>query len=882
MCVAGMRPGAQQPAITPRFDLLQSMTLTRSVTTNAFFDVMGRRSAAFGYEGRDLEAWIYPLKVLDRFQLSFRLEGYSLAVPVTDLPGTIEVTPEATIFTATHAAFTLRQIVFAPIDEPALVILLDIDTTLPMTVIGSFRPALRPMWPATAPTPNVGWDAAARTYELTEESGRFAAIVGVPGGVDQSVMPYQEEPRDVPFEFAVEVIPERARREFFPIVVTGAMDTPSTERGGSRAAARAAYARVLDRIAPLYLQTAQHYRTVLAGGVSVRTPEPRLDRAFDWARVGMDKGFATNPTLGTGLVAGFRTSGNSERPGFAWFFGRDALWTSFALTASGRVADAHTALAFLATHQRADGKIPHEISQSAMLVPWFTEFPYAWASADATPLYVIAHADAWRAGGDRAFLEQHWPSIVKAYNFSAGTDADGNRLIENTEVGHGWVEGGALYPPHEEIYLQGVWIEASRSFAEMAATMRDEPEAARGRDNAERTRKAVEATYWLGDRAHYAFATAQPRKEPPVAEPGPARERRQRRLNELADAPLVDEDTVLPAVPMWWRALDPARADAQVDRLGSGAMATDWGHRILSDRSGLYDPLSYHYGSVWPLFTGWASMAAYRYGRPHVGYQGLLASALLTDQGALGYVTELLSGDFNAAFGRSSHHQVWSEAMVVTPLVRGLLGIEPLDGAGRVRIAPQLPADWHRVLTRGVLAYGQRLDVEITRGAGVLTVGVTPAGPGALSLVIAPALPLDAQVDSVRINGRPARVALQRMGDVQFAEVIVAEAKPEKMVAEFRYRGGSDVYVHTPVPAPGARSEGIRILRSRADARALRLTVEGVNGRTYDLFLRTPRQAGAVEGAALVPQPGGDPIVRVTFEGPAGEYSRREVVVGLR
>ena len=115
--------------------------------------------------------------------------------------------------------------------------------------------------------------------------------------------------------------------------------------------------------------------------------------------------------------------------------------------------------------------------------------------------------------------------------------------------------------------------------------------------------------------------------------------------NALANGARVDEDTVLPAVPMWWRTLDPARADAELDRLGSASMATDWGHRILSERSELYDPLSYHYGSVWPLFTGWASMAAYRYGRPHVGYQALMANALLTESGTLGYVTELLSGD---------------------------------------------------------------------------------------------------------------------------------------------------------------------------------------------------------------------------------------------
>ena len=878
-------PDAEQhaPTSVPRFALPgPTLRLARSLTTGAFFDVVGRRSAAFGYEGHALEAWIYPLKVLDRFQLSFKLEDYPLVVPLSDLPGTIEVRPEATILTTSHAAFTIRQIIFAPIDEPAVVVLLDIDTTLPLTVIGSFRPALRPMWPAGAPTANVGWDTASQMYELSEETGRHVALIGVPGGTDQSVMPYQEEPRDVPFEFAIDVTPERARHEFIPIVVTAAVDGPSTEHRASRPAAREAHARVLNNIPALYERTFDHYRELLEHGVRIATPDVRLDRAFEWARIGIDKGFATNPTLGTGLLAGFRTSGNSERPGFAWFFGRDALWSSLGLTASGRVTDAHTALAFLSKYQRADGKIPHEISQSATLVPWFSDFPYAWASADATPLYVVAHGDVWRAAGDRMFLERHWPSIVKAYTFSAATDTDANGLIENTGTGHGWVEGGALYPPHEEIYLQGVWIEASRSFAEMATEMRDEAAATRARDAVERTRKAVESIYWLADRSHYAFATARPQQAARVAEPGPQRERRQRRLNALAGATLIDEDTVLPAVPMWWRTLDPARADAALDRLGSAALATDWGHRILSDRSQLYDPLSYHYGSVWPLFTGWASMAAYRYGRPHVGYQALLANALLTEPGALGYVTELLSGDFNAAFGRSSHHQIWSEAMVVAPLLRGLFGIEPLENGERLRVAPQLPANWDHASVRGVVSQGAHLDVDITRRTGVLTIRVTRDrnAPNRPALVIAPALPLDAELEGVTIDGRPARPAVVPRGDVQFAEVAIPQ-RTLQTVIEFRYRGGTDVYVNTAAPEPGARSGGVRILRSRADARALRLLVEGRNGRSYDLFLRTPRRIGNVEGATLVREVGRDPIIRVAFEGAANEYSRREIVVGL-
>jgi glycogen debranching enzyme len=142
------------------------------------------------------------------------------------------------------------------------------------------------------------------------------------------------------------------------------------------------------------------------------------------------------------------------------------------------------------------------------------------------------------------------------------------------------------------------------------------------------------------------------------------------------------------------------RAQAEIDRLGSGHIATDWGARIISEESRLYDPLSYHSGSVWPLFTGRACMGAYAYGRPHVGFQALMAHVLLRQQGALGYTTELLSGDYNAPFGRSSHRQVWSEAMVAAPLLRGLLGVEIEDGGTTVRLAPQLPADWGEVAVR--------------------------------------------------------------------------------------------------------------------------------------------------------------------------------------
>lgn len=874
-------PGSDsQPVLIPKFPMTRgTLALTRPIRPGSFFDVVGRRSAAFGYENKALEAWVYPLKIVDDFGLSFRLSGYPLEIPGPDIASHIEVRPEATIFTYAHAAFTVRQIILAPIDEPGIVMLLDVQSVLPLSIVASFRPSLRLMWPAGSMTANAGWDEGARVYDLGEETRRFAGVIGSPAARDLSVMPYQEEPRDVPLRFVIDA-PADSRDTLLPIIITGST--------AGRAEARATYDKLLRSVREQYEKTAGHYERLLQNTARVVTPDPRLNEAFAWAKVGMDKGMAANPLLGTGLLAGFRTSGESERPGFAWFFGRDALWTVLALNAEGDFASSRTALDFLRKFQRSDGKIPHEISQSASLLPWFTDYPYAWASADATPLYVIAHADYWRARGDREFLQTSWESIVKAYRFSDATDTDKNGLIENTGAGHGWVEGGALYPAHEEVYLQGLWMEALRGIAELADVMND-PALARGaRDAHERTREVVERTYWLADRGFYAFATALPRKEPPVAESGPDRARRQTRMDALRNARLVDEDTVLPAVPLWFETLDPARAQLQIDRLGAGALATDWGSRILSEQSELYDPLSYHYGSVWPLFTGWASMGAYKYGRPHVGLQALMANALLTYDGALGYITELLSGEVNAAFGRSSHHQVWSEAMVVTPVLRGLLGIEP-SAAGRVvRCAPQLPANWDAVSAHNISADDAQYDFSFTRTPGRLEVTIArrPQSTEVQSqqpparVVLAPAFPLDAVVRAVSVNGRRTTFERRLRGDIQQAEVVIAGPGAKTSVV-FSYDDGSDVYQEVVSPAPGDRNGGLRVLRSRAGRDNLQLTLEGRAGRAYSLRMRTLRKPGGVTGGELKLHADGDPELVVAFEGTGTGYLRKEVIVAL-
>ena len=247
------RAQAQPPnAFTPKFTFRKSgLELERRTQAGTFFDVVGHKSAVFGYEHRGLESWVYPMKLLDDFELSFRIEGYPLEFRAADLAVLINARPEATTFTYSHAAFTVQQTIFAPVDEPGIVMLLEMKTTLPMSVKVSFRPKLKLAWPAGLMTGNLEWDKKEHVYYITEESKRFVGMIGSPAGQDLSVMPYQEEPRDVPAHFIINPSLEDLRTSFIPIVIVGGVE--------GREKAKAVYDRLLGSIPALYEKNVAYY-----------------------------------------------------------------------------------------------------------------------------------------------------------------------------------------------------------------------------------------------------------------------------------------------------------------------------------------------------------------------------------------------------------------------------------------------------------------------------------------------------------------------------------------------------------------------------------------------------------------------------------------------
>jgi len=822
------------------------LELSRAVRPWEFLSAVGQRAGLLGNEAGRMEAWVYPLKILRDFRLRFQVDGKTLAAE--DWARTVETRPESSTIVYAGDTFRVRETFFVPVKEQGAVILLDVETETPLEIEAVFRRDFALEWPAgLGATYNAGWDAKLRGFLFGEEQQKFAAVVGSPTGVyaseefENNFSEYHED------SFRLGEVAKGKTTQ--TIVIAGSMT--------GRTDAENTYKRLSGGYEGLLRDSAKYYRNYLAQTVSVELPDAELQKAYDWARVSVVQGVVTNPYLGTGLVAGYRASGESQRPGFAWYFGRDSFWTSLALDAEGDFANTKTALEFVSKFQRDDGKIPHEISQGASFVDWFKSYPYPYASADATPLYLIAANDYVTSSGDATFAREKWESLWKAYQFLRSTyDAQG--LPQNFGVGHGWVEGGPLLPVKTEFYQSALGAEALRALANLARAAGKTDAAAELEKEFAKQAPLVDESFWLADKKRYAFAIGRDDRQ-------------------------VDQLSVLAAAPMWWgstRDMTAVHRRDHLQQLADADIQTDWGMRIISDRAPMYSGGGYHYGSVWPLFTGWASVAEYRYHQEFSGYQNLRANALLALDGSLGHVAEVLSGDYYQPLSTNSPHQIWSAAMVVSPVLKGMFGLEKDAAKRTLTLVPHVPANWTDFKLKNVQVADAKVDFSYHKSVGEIVLEATRSG-GECTLNFE--LPLAKSVWETRVdfNGKEQSVDHQISPEDDHLKVQV-RLKPGLNTIRVHIRNDFGLAYDFSLPELGSKSGDLRILsHTMADMFSpLQLETEGRAGATYELVVWNPALIDSVQGAELRKDATGGAKLRIEFPSDGDkDYVQRRVTI---
>jgi hypothetical protein len=830
----------------PRFAFEPSpIALHRLAQPGTYFDKVGRKFALLGYESGSFEAWAYPLKLLRSFELSFLIGSSTQPISGKDIVRFIDVTPEATTLTYVYQSFSVKATFVAAIEVPGAVVLLAVDSTEPLTVVCSFLPVLQPMWPAGLGGQYASWDDNLKAYLLGEPTRKNHGYVGSPAARGISYTPAHML-SDTPNQFKIAVDdPATARGKLIPIVLSGGK--------GRREDVRQVYEKLAADPAAVYREAADHYRRLRQDTLRVKTPNPELDLAFEWSKVAFDNLIVDNPDLGKGMVAGLGTSGTGGRPGFGWFFGGDAFMNSLSLNAYGAFADVRDALVFTQKWQREDGKMAHELSQAAGYLNWFKDYSYGYIHGDTTPFYIAACYDYLRMSGDVEFIKASWPSIRKAYDWCLTTDADGDGLMDNGKAGLGALEFGALTGIKTDIYLAAAWIRAAYGMERLAKAAGDAAAEKAAHEAWARGEKALETKFWDAEGGRYTYA-----------------------FN--ADGGQVKELTPWCAVPLAWGQGDPEKGGRTLEAINGSDLTTDWGIRMLSNKSRYFEPLNYNYGAVWPFLTGWVATALFKNDYGAQGYSLLVAAVRHTFDNALGYVTELFSGSQNVWPQEGVCHQGFSSSGVAFPLVRGLLGLEGDALKHEIRFEPRFPADWNEVAVENCRVGAETFSFRYRKTGNTVRLDTGRTTNTAWTLIFSPAFGPGTRVLGARVNGRGVGLKEAAKSPAKAVRPVIETALSAGDVLEFTLESVPEILPPVNETRTGETSRGLRILKQDFADRRLTVTVEGLAGETYRLPVANPGLIREVTGADIK---GTDLVLRIPA-GQDGGYVRHRVVLSFK
>ncbi len=286
-------------------------------------------------------------------------------------------------------------------------------------------------------------------------------------------------------------------------------------------------------------------------------------------------------------------------PWFATIFGRDSILAAYqTLPLNPRLAI--DTLRVLARYQGREvndwrdedpGKILHEYREGEMTRCGEMPFGPYYGSVDGTPLFLILLSETFNWTADEKFVREMLPAAYKALEWiDKYGDLDGDGFVEYQRrspkglVNQGWKDswdanlhrdGSLAEPPIALVEVQGYVYDAKYRMASLLRSFGDAATADRlKRDCAELARRFDQA-YWMPEQGFYAMAL----------------DGRKRQLQAIASNA---------GHLLWSRIINRERARIVTQRLMREDLFSGWGWRTMSRHERVFNPLSYHRGSVWP------------------------------------------------------------------------------------------------------------------------------------------------------------------------------------------------------------------------------------------------------------------------------------------
>lgn len=580
------------------------------------------------------------------------------------------------------------------------------------------------------------------------------------------------------------------------------------------------YVSVMKNPSDVLDESAGYYDEYFSKTLNITTPDSLFNEGFKWAVLGSEQFKVNAPGIGTSLMAGYSSSRRgwgggqkvSGRPGYAWYFGRDAVWSGFAFDGLGDYKTVKQILEILIRFQQVDGKIYHELTSSVSV---------HFDASDATPLFVNLMARYLRRSGDIDFIKANINAIHKAMDYCASTDTDGDHLIEISNVGHGWLEGGELYGSHTEFYLVGLWNAALNDAYYLSKVVGEQDRALKYKAESQVVNKIINNDFW-NPKGYYNYGKKK-------------------------DGSFTDDLISLVTVPVYLGVTDNDKSLKTIKHFASAEYSADWGVRMINDSYSLFNPTAYHFGSIWPLFTGWTSLSEYKTGLYNQAFTHMMANLLSYKTFSLGRAPEVINGLVFKPSGVTLH-QCWSETMAIQPVIEGMLGISSDALNHSLTFTPRIPIEWNTCQVNNIKVGNNSIDFSMSKSDGKVSYLFTSKEP--VKIQFKPSFPCGAEIKEIKINGE--NNAINSETEKESVAVNTAFTTGKQTLVEITYKEGVAALPSIIYPEYEKPSSGFRILDQTLDDGVFDVQLQGRPGYSYSLKLYLPDGYRKIEGATEI------------------------------